>query len=130
MDYKPKKRLTEEQKAKKRENYRANRDKILEYQHSPEYIENRKAQRENSAKYKNYQKFYQEEYQKDPENRARRNEAVVKFQKNNPEKTKESNRKWWAEHRDEQRERRTQYMREYRARKKAEKSQESDENGL
>lgn len=124
MDYKPKKCLTEAQKEKKRAHYRAHREEILAYQHSEEYVENRKAQRDGSERYKNYQKFYQEEYQQDPENRARRNAAVVKFQQNNPEKTKESNKKWWAEHREEQRERRTQYMREYRARKKAEAEKE------
>ncbi len=120
MEYRPKKKLTEAEKEKKRAHYRENSETILAHQHSEEYVENRRSQRRNSKKYKNYQKFYQEDYQKSPENRAKRNAAVVKFQQNNPEKTKESNRKWWSEHREEQRDRRTQYMREYRAKKKAE----------
>lgn len=126
----PRRPLTEEEKAKKREYYRKNRDKILEYQRSDEYKENRNKRIRESESRKAYQKEFQPEYQakyqESPENRKKRCDAVLKYEERNPEKVKAYRQKWWQEHKDEQRERRTEYMREYRARKKAEKEGKKD----
>lgn len=83
--------------------------------------------RAKSDKYKAYQPDYQKEYQQDPEKRKIRAEAVARFEEKNPEKAKAARQKWWDEHRDDQRERRTEYMRKYRARKKAEQQKKDSD---
>lgn len=126
MDYKPKKRLTDEQKAKKRAHYRAHRDEILAYQHTPEYIENRKQQRRASDKYRNYHKFDMQERVQDDDFREMRNESYRKYYKRNAKQEIERTAQYRAEHPEQSREYMREYMREYRARKKAEKAAKKD----
>lgn len=118
MEYSQKKRPSEVQNEKRRAYYREHSDEILSYQHSTEYVENRRTQRRNSDKYRNYHKFDKQERRKDPTYRAKAAESVRESHKRHIERYTEYNKQYSAEHRAE----RAAYMREYRAKKKAEKS--------
>ena len=122
MEYIQKKRLTEAEKEKKRTHYRENKEEILAHQHSEGYVENRRAQRRSSDKYRNYQKFDHQERRKDSVYRKKSAEAVRESHKRHIERYTEYNKQYNAKHRAE----RAAYMREYRAKKKAEKAQHSD----
>lgn len=124
MEYSPKKKPTEAQKEKRRAYYREHSDEILNYQHSTEYVENRRAQRRASDKYRNYHKFDKQERRKDPGFRAKSAEAVRESHKRHIERYTEYNKQYNSEHRAE----RAAYMREYRAKKKAEKSKMDGSN--
>jgi len=125
-EYRQKKKLTEEQKAKKRAHYRANREEILAYQHSEEYVANRKKQRRESDKYRMYHKFDMQERLEDPEYREKYNETYREYYKRNADKEIERTAQYRAEHPEKSREYMREYMREYRARKKAEKEAEKN----
>ena len=126
MEYKPKKKLTEAEKEKKRAHYRENRDKILEHQHSEEYVENRRQQRRNSEKYRTYHKFDMQERVQDPEFREKRNGSYRKYYKANAAKEGKRTAQYRSEHPEESREYMRQYMKGYRAKKKAERLEKKD----
>lgn len=111
-----------EKKAKARDYYAKNRDKVLDYQRSPEYVENRREHRRNSESYKAYQRIYQpdyqEEYQKIPGNKEKHLEAVAKYEANNRDKVDSYRKEYRKKHRKDH----AEYMREWRAKKKAENS--------
>ena len=124
---KPRRPLSDEERAKARENYRKNRDKILDYQRSEEYRANLNERRRNSDNYREYNKQVQRKLMEEPENRKKRSEAVLKHKKNNLEKVNAYNKKWVEEHREEQRKYHTEYMRKYRERKKNEQAQKDSD---
>ena len=65
MEYRPKKKLTEAEKEKKRAHYRENKEEILAHQHTEAYIENRRQQRRGNNKYNSYHKFDMAELRQD-----------------------------------------------------------------
>lgn len=124
MEYKPKKKLTEAEKEKKRAHYRENKEEILAHQHTEAYIENRRQQRRGNSKYNNYHKFDMAERRQDEEfnemcKRSRRNHY-----KKNAEKVKEQVRQYQKANADKMKEYKREYMREYMRKKRAKEREE------
>lgn len=126
MEYRPKKKLTEAEKEKKRAHYRENSETILAHQHSEEYVENRRSQRRNSEKYRTYHKLDMQERVQDPEFREKRNGSYRKYYKANAAKEGKRTAQYRSEHPEKSREYMRQYMKEYRAKKKAERLEKKD----
>lgn len=119
MDYISKKRLSEEEKEKKRAHYRAHREEILAYQHSEEYVQNRKAQRRGNKRYNDYHKFDMQERRQDEDFKEMCNESRRKSYRKNAEIEKEKVQQYQMENYEKIKEYKREYMREYMRRKRA-----------
>lgn len=124
---KPHKPLSNEERAKARENYRKNRDKILDYQRSEEYRANLNERRRNSDEYREYNKQVQRKLMEEPENVEKRNESRRRSYQKRRDKELAQKKEYWQENKEKLREHRTEYMRKYRERKKNEQAQKDSD---
>lgn len=124
---KPRKPLSDDERAKARENYRKNRDKILDYQRSEEYRANLNARRRNSDEYREYNKVTQRKLMEEPENVEKRNESRRRSYHKNKDKELAKMKDYQQKNREKLREYNAEYMRKYRERKKNEQAQKDSD---
>lgn len=124
---KPRKPLSDEERAKARENYRKNRDKILDYQRSEEYRANLNERRRNSDEYREYNKQVQRKLMEEPENVEKRNESRRRSYQKNKDKELAKMKDYQQKNREKLREYNAEYMRKYRERKKNEQAQKDSD---
>lgn len=119
--------MSDEEKEKARNYYHENKERILDYQHSDEYIEKHTEWRRNSEKFRLYNKFKQRELMEEPENVEKRNESRRRSYQKNKDKELAKMKDYQQKNREKLREYNAEYMRKYRERKKAEQAQKDSD---